>query len=277
MRAAASSIWRTRACACALVACALAVSWLAAGAQPAAAVILPATTIDGPSEQIVEFGGVAMAEDGSGGLVYLKKVEGVAHVFVSRYFEGHWQTPIRVDVGDQFAASSPRIGAADGGELAVVWATPFATVKERPVDELLSATLTPGAAQFEEPVIVDPNIGEGVDASPDLAMSSEGQAYVVYRVTEPFSEIPKLHPADVAEQVRLARFSGRRWVLLGSIMEPPPDHGTAPRAASGIVPQVPTDDARAGDSQERGPMLANTRSFRSLSGVERRSRVRGLR
>ncbi len=89
--------------------------------------ILPATTIDGPSENIVGFGGVAMAEDGTGGVVYLKTVEGVAHVFVSRYVEGHWLAPIRVDTEEPFAGSWPRIGAADGGELIVVWATPFAT------------------------------------------------------------------------------------------------------------------------------------------------------
>jgi hypothetical protein len=187
----------------------------------AQAVILPATTIDGPSQEIVSFGGVAMAEDGSGGLVYLKKVEGVPHVFVSRYIGGHWLAPIRVDTGQQFAASSPRIGAADGGQLVVVWATPFATVKERPVQELLGATLGAGASQFEEPIIVDPDIGEGAEVSPDLAMSTGGQAYVVYRVVEPFSEIPRLHPGDVAEQVRVARYLGHRWASLGAINRDP--------------------------------------------------------
>ena len=93
--------------------------------------ILPATTIDGPSEDIVGFGGVAMAEDGTGGLVYLKRVDGVPHVFVSRYVEGHWLTPIRVDTEEPFAASWPRIGAAEGGELIVVWATPFATTQRK--------------------------------------------------------------------------------------------------------------------------------------------------
>ncbi len=90
-------------------------SSLAAHVQPARAVILPATTIDGPSEDIVGFGGVAMAEDGTGGLVYLKRVEGVPHVFVSRYAGGHWQAPIQVDTGEPYAASWPRIGAAEGG------------------------------------------------------------------------------------------------------------------------------------------------------------------
>ena len=105
----------------------------------AQAVILPAVTIDGPSSEIVGFGGVAMAEDGTGGLVYLKRVGGVTHVFVSRYIGGHWQAPIRVDTEQPYAASWPRIGAADGGELMVVWVTPFATEEEHPVDELLSA------------------------------------------------------------------------------------------------------------------------------------------
>ena len=110
--------------------------------------ILPAVTIDGPSAEIVGFGGVAMAEDGTGGLVYLKRVEaGVAHVFVSRYVGGHWLAPIRVDTEQPFAASWPRIGAADGGELIVVWATPFATVQNgNPVDELLGALLGPGGS-----------------------------------------------------------------------------------------------------------------------------------
>src|SRR5271157_4190989 len=59
-------------------------------APSAGAVILPATTIDGPNASIEGFGGVAMAEDGTGGVVYLKKVGGVAHVFVSRFSEGQW-------------------------------------------------------------------------------------------------------------------------------------------------------------------------------------------
>ena len=66
-----------------------------------------------------------MAEDGTGGLVYLKRVGGVAHVFVSRFLGGRWQTPIQADPGQPFAASWPRIGAGDGGELVVTWeATP---------------------------------------------------------------------------------------------------------------------------------------------------------
>ncbi len=240
----------------------LALAILPACAQ---AVILPATTIDGPSESIVGFGGVAMAEDGSGGVVYLKTVAGVAHVFVSRYVEGHWLAPIQVDgcrlvssaaeqeeeqkraeqgehCQEPFAASWPRIGAATGGELIVVWATPFATspTTGKPIYELLAAVLGPGAEHFGTPTIVDRDIEEGTATNPDLAVSSTGQADVVYRVIHTDKVgVSLLRAGDVPESVRVARFDGRRWSSLGTInrdsavgMRPPtPDN--APQVAIG--------------------------------------------
>jgi hypothetical protein len=209
--------------------------------QAVAAAIIPATTIDGPSPEIVGFGGVAMAEDGTGGLVYLKKVHGVAHVFVSRYVGGRWLAPIQVDRGQPFAASWPRIGAADNGELIVVWATPFATEKEesseRPVDELLGATLNAGASEFGPEVIVDPDIGDATGTSPDLAVSSTDQADVVYRVINSSGKIPLLHPGDVDEEVRVAHYQGERWLDLGAVNRNPgismrpPTQANAPQIA----------------------------------------------
>jgi hypothetical protein len=214
---------------------------LACQASQAHAVILPATTIDGPSEDIVGFGGVAMAEDGTGGLVYLKRVGGVAHVFVSRYVEGRWLAPIRVDTEQPFAASWPRIGAANGGELVVVWATPFATEGELPVDELVGATLSSGSSSFGPAILIDPNIGDGTGTSPDLAMSSTGQADVVYRVVNRAlqSVIPLLRPGDVIESVRAAHYDGLRWSRLGTINRNPgvsmrpPSATNAPQIAIG--------------------------------------------
>ncbi len=205
------------------------------------AVILPAATIDGPSEEIVGFGGVAMAEDGTGGLVYLKRVDGVAHVFVSRYLEGHWRPPMRVDTEQPYAASWPRIAAADGGELLVVWATPFATEGELPVDELLGSELGPGSASFGPAILIDPNIGDGTGTSPDLAMSSTGQADVVYRVVDRALQnvIPLLRPGDVIEDVRVAHYDGQRWSRLGAVNRNPdvsmrpPTQANAPQIAIG--------------------------------------------
>ncbi len=217
---------------------------LALAALPACAqaVILPATTIDGPSESIVGFGGAAMAEDGSGGVVYLKTVEGVAHVFVSRDVEGHWLAPVRVDTEEQFAASWPRIGAAVGGELIVVWATPFATspTTGKPIYELLGAELGPGAERFGQAIVVDRDIEEGTGTSPDLAVSSTGQADVVYRVIATNKVgVSLLRAGDVPESVRVAHFDGRRWSNLGAINRDaavgmrPPTQENAPQVAIG--------------------------------------------
>ena len=220
----------------------------------AGAVILPATTIDGPSEDIVGFGGAAMAEDGSGGVVYLKRENGIPHVFVSRYVGGRWLAPIRVDrcrpassmaeeekrCEQPFAASWPRIGTAEGGELIVVWATPFAVNKEKPVYELVGAELGPGGAQFGPTIIIDRDIEEASGTSPDLAVSSTGQADVVYRVVDTAAPtIPLLRRGDVVEQVRVAHFDGQRWSNLGAINRDPgvsmrpPNEANAPKIAIG--------------------------------------------
>ncbi len=223
-----------------LAALVLLVATLLLGAARARAVILPAVDLDGPSENIIAFGGVAMAEDGTGGAVYLKRVEGVAHVFVARYVEHHWLAPVRVDAEEPYAASWARIGASENGELEVVWATPFATQDARPVDELLGATLGPGSASFGPAMIVDPNVRTGTGTSPALAMSTTGQADVVYRVVdENTSATALLRPGDVIEEVRVAHFNGETWSRLGSINRNsgismrPPSEANAPQIAIG--------------------------------------------
>ncbi len=211
-------------------------------AASARAIVLPAVTIDGPSEDIVGFGGVAMAEDGTGGVVYLKSVDGVPHVFVSRYVGEHWLTPMRVDTGMPYAGSWPRIGAVNGGELVVIWATPFASESGKPVDELVSAMLGPGSSQFGPALIVDRDIRRGTGTSPELAMSSTGQADVVYRVVQEAqgsTSTPLLRPNDVIEQVRVAHFNGESWTALGPINRDPglsmrpPTEANAPKIAIG--------------------------------------------
>ncbi|HEX4482807.1 MAG TPA: hypothetical protein VH081_03405 [Solirubrobacteraceae bacterium] len=238
----------------------LAAALLAMQAPRAGAVILPAQTIDGPSEDIAGFGGVAMAEDGTGGLVYLKRIEGVDHVFVARYLDGHWLAPIRVDIEERFGASSPRIGAANGGELVVVWATPFATEHGQPVDELLGAMLGPGSSSFGQAMIVDPNILSGTGVSPDLAVSPTGQADVVYRVVSENlgqeTSIPLLHAGDVVEQVRVAHFNGETWSNLGAVNRNPGVSMRAPTAAN--APQVAIGPTGNGIVVWQEPEIANS-------------------
>ncbi len=216
---------------------------LALAAAPAGAVVLPAVTVDGPSEEIVGFGGAAMAEDGTGGVVYIKRSGGVPHVFVSQFVNGQWQAPIRVDTEEPFAASWPRIGAADGGELIVTWATQYALTpppEEKPRYEMLGAVLGPGGERFGKAILVDRDIDEAADTSPELAVSSSGQADLVYRVVEQErSGVVALHRGDVTESVRVAHFDGLRWTGLGAVNRDsgvamrPPTAANAPRIAIG--------------------------------------------
>jgi len=215
---------------CTTLACLCALAAILLSPGRAGAVILPAQSLDGPSGDIIAFGGA----------VYLKRVDGAAHVFVSRYLEHHWLAPIRVDTEEPYAASWARIGAAEGGELEVVWATPFATENARPVDELLGATLGPGATSFGQAMIIDPDIRNGTGTSPGLAMSTTGQADVVYRVvSESGVGTSLLRPGDVVEEVRVAHFNGETWSRLGEINRNtavsmrPPSEANAPRIAIG--------------------------------------------
>ena len=74
---------------------ALLVAGLLAPASAAEAVITPPTVIDGPSVDGIVLGDVAMAADGTGGLVYTKTVDGKPHVFASRYDGSSWSAVVQ--------------------------------------------------------------------------------------------------------------------------------------------------------------------------------------
>ena len=63
---------------------------------------------------------MSIARDGTGGLVYLKQVAGVQHVFVSALIGGSFQTPVQVDPG-LGASSQPVIAAGNGGVLLIAF------------------------------------------------------------------------------------------------------------------------------------------------------------
>ncbi len=179
----------------------------------AGAEISPVAPIDGPSSEIVDFGGAAMAADGTGGIVYRKRVEGRPHVFVAQYVGGKWRAPERVDVGEQFESSFPSIGAGEGGRLVVVWANHYSST----TDGLFSATIDPGSSGFQPPVPVDLNIGQATGVYPSLAMNLAGQAYVSYRVVTAVSgpSTPNIPPGYVLDEIRVAHFDGQYWSSLG--------------------------------------------------------------
>ncbi|MFM8762558.1 MAG: hypothetical protein ACKOFC_04745, partial [Solirubrobacterales bacterium] len=179
----------------------------------ATAAIGDVAAIDGPSADIRELGGVAMAADGSGGVVYRKDVDGRPHIFAAQFLDGQWRPAQRVDNGDnqRFESSWPAIAAGNGGRLMVVWVQEFGAS-----DRMFSAMLQPGARRFEAPVPVDLQVGDSSAGTwPSLAMSPGGQAWVIYRVitdTQP-SSVP---PGNVLGEFRAARSVGLTWTSMGA-------------------------------------------------------------
>ncbi len=210
----------------ALAACALALG-LPAGATASISAVQP---IDGPSADVVGAEDAAMAEDGTGGVVYLKKEGGRNHVFVARFDHGAWSASQRVDVGQSFDSSWARIAAGDGGRLLVTWVQELGVGSDR----MFSATLDPGATGFQEPVPVDMNVGEATATFPDLAMNVGGQAYIAYLVIT--DDSPLNPPGFLGIDVRVARYVNRLWSVLGNPVDrnpatpmPKPTESSGPR------------------------------------------------
>lgn len=198
-------------------------------ARAADAALTPASVIEGPSSSILDVDGAALAPDGSGGIVYRKLIDNQPHLFVARFLGGAWQTPVEVDTRQPFGASQPAIAAGNGGRLLVVWIEPWAVVNQVTQYELMSAELSPGASNFGPVEEVDPNnVGDGTAAFPAVAMSPNGNAYVVYRVvtdsfSNGFSSIVPLRPGDELMEVRVAHYNGPglAWSALGAINQFP--------------------------------------------------------
>lgn len=203
---------------------------LLANVTPAGAAISPVAPIDGPSAEVVTVEDAAMAEDGSGGVVYLKKEGGRNHVFVTRFDKGAWSPPQRLDVGQNFDSSWARIAAGDGGRLLVTWVQEFGVGSDR----MFSATLDPGATGFQEPVPVDMNVGEATSTYPDLTMNAGGQAFLTYLVITDNSTLNPPHYLGL--NVRVARYNNRLWSVLGNPVDrnpatpmPEPTESTGPK------------------------------------------------
>jgi hypothetical protein len=179
----------------------------------AGAVVSDVRPIDGPSADVIDVADAAMAEDGSGGIVYLKRVEGRNHVYAVRFGKGGWGPPQRVDAGQSFDSSWARIGAGNDGRLVVTWVQEFGVESDR----MFSATLDPGSTGFQLPVPVDFNVGEATSTYPDLAMNRGGQAYLAYRVVTDTS--PSNPPGYIGADLRVARYSGRLWSVLGTPLD----------------------------------------------------------
>jgi hypothetical protein len=190
------------------LACATAVAQPSAPGTP--------TVIDGPSAAITNQAspGVSIARDGSGGLVYLKSVQGTAHVFVSQLVQGSFQHPVQVDSSLAGASSQPVIAAGNGGLLLVGFIN----------GGQLYVVDGNAAGQFGAPIDL-----AGGAVNPAISITNFGKAYLAFAVAD-----------GGGHDVRTAYYYNGQWQL-----EAPPLNAT-PADNAGIGTGRP-DVAAAGD------------------------------
>ncbi len=163
----------------------------AALATPATAQTMalePSAEIDGPSPDIDSLGGLSVARDGSGGLVYLKDVGGIAHAFVARLQGGAFRAPEELDGTLSGGSSQPVIAAGNGGLLLIAFIN---------AGQLYVVDRAGSASAYTPP---DP-LADGA-SNPAIAISNFGKAYLAFTAL-----------GAGGHDVRTAYYYGGRWEL----------------------------------------------------------------
>lgn len=160
------------------------------------AAVFAGDVIDGPSPDLVSAGDLDVARDGTGAVAYLKRVDGVPHVFVSRFVNGAFQGPERVDPALAGPAADPVVAASDGGRITVAFTS----------NGQLQAVLRPNAGTaFQAPQA----LADGV-SNPSVDMSINGVSYISFTAT-----------GASAADVRVARLArdGTGFAVLPDILD----------------------------------------------------------
>ena len=177
----------------------LVLSALAATAPGAHAAWFQAEAVDGPAAEVESLGGVDLARDGTGAVVYIRRVDGVRHIFMSRFYGGSWRPAERVDVGMPEEVTEAKVAVADRYRIAVVWIS-GGRVRGSVVqgdDE------RPGPLLGPTELYADPS-GELSDLSLDMGIN--GTAYATYST-----------PGPGGADVRVSRLQGVAWQLVGPL------------------------------------------------------------
>lgn len=159
--------------------------------------------VDGPSPDIQSLNGLSIARDGAGGLVYVKDVGAVPHIFVSRLLGGSFQPPQQVDAGLSTASSQPVIAAGQGGVLLVAFVN---------AGNLYVAQ----AANSQSPIGAPAPLFDGA-INPAISMSTFGKAYLAFTAV-----------GAASDQVRTAFYSQGQWSAVSEPLnaDPGADAGT---------------------------------------------------
>jgi hypothetical protein len=176
-------------------------------ATPAAPIV-----VDGPSPDIVGLSGLSVARDGTGGLVYLKNVGGIQHVFVSRLLGGVFRTQEQIDSTLPGTSAQPVIAAGNGGVLLLAFINGGALY--------VAQALSPSQG-FSAP---DAVIGGA--SNPSLQLSNPGKAYLAFTVAD-----------GAGSDVRAAYWARGGWALESAPLNATPADDAGTRTGR---PQVAT-------------------------------------
>jgi hypothetical protein len=182
-----------------------------AGASPATqGTLFPGSPIHGPSGGLQQLGGLDVAADGTGAIVYLES----DHVFVQRLVHGAWGGPEQLDAGEPGASSQPVVAVGDGGEVEAAWVNG---------GNIVTANRRSGSA----PVVTQTVWGRGGASDPAIDLSIHDKGYLAFTA-----------PGAGGHDVRAAfsRAAGP-WALVGAALDvnPGDDSGTGnarPRVAA---------------------------------------------
>ncbi len=134
----------------------------------------------------VTLGGLAVARDGSGGLVYTATTGGVSHVYLARLLGGVFQSPVQLDTGALASATQPVITADNGGQLLVA----FISGGNLYAADTLSAN---------QAVSSPTELASGA-SNPAISMNLSGDGYLAYADT-----------SATGDDVDVQYFDGSTW------------------------------------------------------------------
>lgn len=163
---------------------------LAVLAPSAGAAIYPGDPVVGPSAALRALGGIDLAPDGSGALVYTLEDGGVNHVFASRLVDGAWSAPERLDGGLDGASGQPVVAAGDGGRLIAAFVN---------AGNVYAATRADAGAGW----VAEPLWSGGGASDPHVDLSVNGKGYAVFTA-----------PGAGGHDVRAAFTRGRGWSVI---------------------------------------------------------------
>jgi hypothetical protein len=183
---------------------------LALPAGTAHAGIFPGDAVDGPSPDVQSLGDLDLARDGTGALTYIKRVDGVDHVFVARFTGGVFNPGEAVDTGLTAASSQPVVGAADEESLVVVFVnggTVYGVARPPGQGYAAPVALGPGS---------DPSVDLSINGTAYASFTSGGDVRIARldRDAHTWAVLPQ--PADVDPARPAGAGSGRSRVAIAA-------------------------------------------------------------